>query len=89
MLPLDREYHIVWDRIATRPYLAWKKDNGFWVLFMNEIKIDRVIVSSIPVVLPTAKNTNGWIQNLWDHMIRTILTLITGSQCQLLKKWKQ
>lgn len=61
MLPADRDYHIVWDRIANRPYLAWKQDNEFWSLFMNEYKIDRVIFSSVPVIFPTFKNTHGWI----------------------------
>lgn len=63
MLPIDRDYHIVWDRKSTHPYLAWKKDGDFWALFMHEYKIDRVIVSSVPVVLPHPKKKkqhNGW-----------------------------
>jgi hypothetical protein len=64
MLPDDRDYHIVWDRKATHPYLAWKQDGEFWIQGMcGDDKIDRVIVSSVPVVLPhptKKKKNNGW-----------------------------
>lgn len=64
MLPIDRDYHIVWDRKSMHPYLAWKKDGDFYAQDMcGDWKIDRVIVSSFPVVLPTGrrkKQLNGW-----------------------------
>jgi hypothetical protein len=62
MLPVDKQYYFIWDRIANGPYLAWKQDNEFWALSMDIYKVDRTIISSIPVVLPESKKKlNGWI----------------------------
>jgi hypothetical protein len=61
MLPANKNYYIVWDRKAKGPYLAWKKGIDFYAEFMGEYKIDRVIVSCIPVILPSNKNANNWI----------------------------
>lgn len=61
MVEVDKDFYIVWDRIADHPYLAWVDNGAFYADgYSGPWMIDRIIVSFKPVIFPNLQDLEGW-----------------------------
>lgn len=67
MLDLDKDYFIVKDTLAKRPYLAWKENDKFFSMgcfgpFNMSDDDRRQILDFSPIILPNKHNMNNWVK---------------------------